>query len=70
MGRADSQKKREERYAEWVKRTTPEGEWELIRQSLQRGQLTGSERFVDEIEEKIERRVEFRGHGRPRRGGK
>jgi hypothetical protein len=31
-----------------------------------RGQLTGSLRFVDEIEKKIERRVEFREPGRPR----
>jgi putative transposase len=44
-----------------------EGEWELIRQSLQRGQLTGGKRFVDEIEAKIERRVEFRGQGRPKK---
>jgi putative transposase len=36
-------------------------EWPLIRQSLQRGQLTGNSRFVDEIARKIERRVEFRG---------
>jgi len=50
-----------------VKGTVPEGEWELIRQSLQRGQLTGSSRFVEEIENKIEKRVEFRGQGRPRK---
>jgi len=67
MGLAGNQKKRAERYAEWVKRTIPEGEWELIRQSLQRGQLTGSSRFVEEIEHKIEKRVEFRGQGRPRK---
>jgi len=29
--------------------------------------LTGSLRFVDEIEKKFERRVEFRGPGRPRK---
>ena len=67
MGLAGNQNKRAERYAEWVKGTIPEGEWELIRQSLQRGQLTGSSRFVEEIEHKIERRVEFRGQGRPRK---
>ena len=48
-------------------RYIPEGEWELIRQSLERGQLTGGKRFVDEIEEKIERRVEFRGQGSPKK---
>jgi hypothetical protein len=43
-----------------------DGEWEVIRQSLQRGQLTGSARFVDEIEQKIKKRIEIRGQGRPR----
>jgi len=70
MGLADNRKKRAKRYMEWVKGLIPEGEWELIRQSLQRGQLTGSARFVEEIEQKIERRVEFRGPGRPRKSYK
>ena len=61
---------RSENYAVWVKGTIPEGEWSLIRQSLQRGQLTGSSRFVDEIEKKIARRVEFRGRGRPSKTNK
>jgi putative transposase len=42
LGLADSEKKREESYAAWVKETIAAGEWELIRKSLQRGQLTGS----------------------------
>lgn len=67
MGLESSAKKRAETYREWVEETIPEGEWELIRQSLQRGQLTGSNKFVDEIEQKIEKRVEFRGQGRPRK---
>ena len=66
MGLAGSKKKRAERYKGWVKGTIPEGEWDVIRQSLQRGQLTGSARFVDEIERKTKRRIEFRGPGRPR----
>jgi putative transposase len=60
-------KKRAEKYREWVEGTIPEGEWQLIRQSLQRGQLTRSKRFVDEIAQKIERWVESRGQGRPRK---
>jgi len=64
---ADSPEKRAASYAAWVKETIPEKEWPLIRQSLQRGQLTGSARFVDEIARKIERRVEFRGPGRPKK---
>lgn len=64
---ADNQDKREKMYAEWVMGTIPDGEFEKIRQSLQRGQLTGSNRFIDEVEQKIERRKEFRGQGRPRK---
>ncbi|MEN6431477.1 MAG: hypothetical protein ABFD06_01100 [Smithella sp.] len=48
-------------------RSIPEGEWELMRKSLQRGQLTGSNRFIDEIETKINHRIEFRGQGRHRK---
>jgi putative transposase len=48
---ADREKKRAESYAAWIKETIAAGEWELIRKSLQRGQLTGSPRFLDEIEE-------------------
>jgi len=70
LGLADSEKERAEIYATWVKETIETEEWELIRKSLQRGQLTGSSRFVEEIEKKIERRVEFRGPGRPRKVGK
>lgn len=64
---AQSRKKREERYEAWVKNFVPEGEWELICKSLQRGQLTGSNRFIDEIETKINYRIESRGQGRPRK---
>ena len=67
LGLGRSAKQRAEKYQEWVEGTIPEGEWELIRQSLQRGQLTGGKRFVDEIEKKIDRRVEFRGQGRPKK---
>ena len=37
----------------------------LIQQALQRNQLTGGSRFVDEIERRTGVRVEFRGTGRP-----
>jgi putative transposase len=64
---ADMQEKRAIKYADWVTSAIPEGEWEQIRLSLQRGQLTGSKKFVDEVERKIDRRVEFRGQGRPKK---
>lgn len=37
----------------------------LIRGALQRGQLTGNDRFADQVEQIIGRRVEMRGPGRP-----
>lgn len=59
-------KEREKRYEDWVKASIPDGEWEMIRKSIHRGQLTGSARFVEEVAKKIGRRVEFRGQGRPK----
>jgi putative transposase len=70
MGLAENEAQRAAIYAGWVKGTIPDGEWRMIRASLQRGQLTGSSRFVDEIEQKIARRVEFRGPGRPAKKSK
>ena len=58
---------RRDRYRTWVKETIPEGEWELFRQAVQRGQLTGSARFAKEIAVKVGRRLEQRGRGRPRK---
>lgn len=59
-------KEREEKYKEWVMTSSSEEEWNFIRQALQRGQLTGNNRFVEEVAEKIGRRVEFRKQGRPK----
>lgn len=55
------------RYRSWVGQAIPAGEWQLIREAVQRGQLTGSQRFVDEIECRLGCRLERRGPGRPRR---
>jgi len=37
----------------------------MIKHAVQRGQLTGGATFVDEIEKKLNRRIELRGQGRP-----
>ncbi len=42
-------------------------EWDLIRSAVQRGQLTDGERFVDEIESTLVRRIENRSQGRLKR---
>jgi len=54
-------------YQEFVRSAIPEGEWRLIREALQRGQLTGGERFTDQVEAMINRRIEHRRRGRPRK---
>jgi hypothetical protein len=58
-------------YQGFLHEAIPEGEWALIRESLRRGQLTGTQRFVDEVARIAGRKVEFRRPGRPplSRGG-
>jgi putative transposase len=65
LGNCDDE--RAMRYGEFVQSAIPAGEWELIREALQRGQLTGTERFCDEIETIIGRRIVNRKQGRPRK---
>ena len=54
------------RYAEFVRSAIPRLEWEMIRSALQRGQLTGNERFVEEVATVIGRRIEHRQPATPR----
>lgn len=68
MNLGRTEKERERRYKEWVYGAIPDGEWEIIRKAVRRGQLTGGSRFVEEVDRKIGRRIEFRGQGRPRNG--
>lgn len=53
------------KYREWLHATIPEEEWKLIRDATQRGQLTANSSFTRMISEKIGRRLELRGPGRP-----
>lgn len=43
----------------------PDGEWNLIRDAVQRGQLTGTGGFIDKVEAILGKRVENRPRGRP-----
>ena len=54
-------------HADYIRSAIPEGEWELIRTAVSRGQLTGGDRFVEEIKRITGRRIEARGRGRPRK---
>ncbi len=53
------------RYEAWVRESIPEGEWDRIRAAVQRGQLTGTHRFIGEVAKRIGQHVEFRPRGRP-----
>ncbi|MCG6575934.1 transposase [Pseudomonas sp. AF32] len=62
----DTSLERRLRYEEYVRQAIPPDQLRLIRDALQRGQLTGTSRFVDEVERIVGVRVEPRGQGRPR----
>lgn len=66
IGLGNTSKECERRYIESVNNSIPTSEWDIIRQAVQRGQLTGSSRFIEEVEDKIGKRIEFRSQGRPR----
>ena len=61
---------RADTYKKWLLETVAENEWKLIREALQRGQLTGNRKFEREISEKLGRRIELRGPGRPKKSKK
>ena len=54
---ANSEADRRARYARFVERGVPEHELTLMREALHRGQLTGNQRFVDEVEQIIGCRI-------------
>ena len=53
------------RYREFLRTAIPEGKWRLIREAMQRGQLTGTDRFVAQVETILGKRIENRSPGRP-----
>ncbi|MFZ6045988.1 transposase [Pseudomonas sp. CR3202] len=64
LGATDEERRR--RYAEFVRQAVPAEELNLIREAIQRGQLTGNNRFVDEVERIAGVRIERRKQGRPK----
>jgi putative transposase len=63
LGASESERRR--CYREFLQAAIPSGEWELIRKAVQRGQLTGTDRFTQQLAGILGRRVERRGQGRP-----
>jgi len=58
---------RQQHYREFLTEAVSDKERELIRLAVQRGQLTGEVAFIDEIETKLQRRIEFRQQSRPKK---
>lgn len=63
LGETDAD--RQQRYRTWISSGIRDSELALIRQAVQRGQLTGGERFLAETEVKVGRRIGTCGRGRP-----
>jgi putative transposase len=62
---APTDRERRECYRQYVEQGVPEHELRIIRGAVQRNQLTGSELFIAEIEQRIGRRIMSRERGRP-----
>ena len=62
---ADAETERRTRYARFVEQGVPQQELTLMREALQRGQLTGNQRYADEVDQIIGCRIERRRPGRP-----
>jgi putative transposase len=58
---------RRQRYREFLRESISDEEKELILGAIQRGQLTGGRSFIDAIESRLNKRIELRGRGRPRK---
>jgi putative transposase len=65
LGKTDEE--RRQKYRDFLQQSISDEEKETILGAVQRGQLTGGEAFVDEIEFRMNRRIELRGRGRPRK---
>ena len=70
MSLGKNARERQEMYSEYVSGTVPEHELKLIRDALQRGQVTGGEKFRHEVSRKLGIRISNRGPGRPKKGTK
>lgn len=65
LGLGDTEQGRLTRYRDYLGEPTDRVEVALIREGLQRNQLTGNTRFVEEVARRTGMRVARRGRGRP-----
>jgi putative transposase len=50
-------KERRQHYRDLLRATIPEGEWMLIREAVQRGHLSGPDRFVEQVATRLGKRI-------------
>ena len=67
IGLSEDKDARMRHYKNYINRGIPEEEKEMISGAIQRGQLTGTHHFVEEVEQRVGLRVEYRGQGRPKK---
>jgi len=65
IGLADTSSERKLRYKAYVEAGVSVPEKQFLDESVNRNQLTGNQRFIDEIEKRVGARIERRGRGRP-----
>lgn len=64
---ANRESLRRARYVQFINDGICKTDQTMIQQAIQRNQLTGNQRFADEIERRLGQRVEQRGRGRPKK---
>lgn len=64
------QQEQADKYETFLAGTITDEEKQILLGAVQKGQLTGGKSFVDEIEQKLSRRIELRGQGRPKKACK
>jgi len=65
IGLSKNRLERIKRYKKFILENVSDVEMKLLHESVKRNQLTGNNRFTDEIERRVGIRVENRGRGRP-----
>ena len=68
LGKTDEERAR--LYWDYLSAPVSDEEQEAIIRPVQRGQLTGGSTFIEAIAERLGRRIELRGQGRPRKNRK
>jgi putative transposase len=64
----ETERERQKKYQDWAQESIPKGEWEMIRESIQKNWAYGNNRFKEKIENMLGRRFELKRAGRRSKG--